>query len=204
MSIGEDIKSVIQELGTPITILQRDGSTVTGEYIDYDNYYEQSTEFIRQFCYSGDFQYDSVAIPGDIIQFSTQNLMLMNKKHTRFENDVVDSSCFLIECNNFGKFLRSVNTRNVTTKKLTAAWSTIVKDSLYGLLISRKAENEEIGGLSNIIEKYTLFVPAGTTILPGDRWFPSRTVLTEYYEVLTVDTYRFDGILTIGLIEDSR
>ncbi len=201
--IGPDIKDVLQELGTPFTIVKLDGSEITGEYLDYEMYYEQSTEFIRQFAYSGDFQYDSKVRGGDLIQFDNKNFLMMNVKKTLFENEPVDYSNFFILCNSVGRVSKAVKTRDPVTRKNVIIWETVF-DSVNGCMVSTAANTDALGSVNIINEKFTLFTQGFSGIISGYRYYPDITDLTEYYHILSIDKYRFSGMLTMKLIEDSR
>jgi len=201
--IGEDIKEVLQELTTPFVISKLTGSPISGEFLDYEMYFDQSTEFIRQFCYSGTFQYDTQIEQGDLITFDSKNFLMMNVKKTLFENEVVDYSNFFILCNSLGKFSRGVEARSATTKEIGITW-TNVQDNVNGCMLSRAVSEENIGAMQTIDDKFALYTQGYTTIRPGDRYYPDRTVATEYYQVISVDKYRFTGLLSISLSEDSR
>ncbi len=201
--IGPDIKDVLQELGTPFTIVKLDGSEITGEYLDYEMYYEQSTEFIRQFAYSGDFQYDSKVRGGDLIQFDNKNFLMMNVKKTLFENEPVDYSNFFILCNSVGRVSKAVKTRDPVTRKNVIIWETVF-DSVNGCMVSTAANTDALGSVNIINEKFTLFTQGFSGIISGYRYYPDIADLTEYYHILSIDKYRFAGMLTMKLIEDSR
>ena len=201
--IGQDIKEVLQELTTPFVMTKIDGSTVVGEYLDYEMYFEQSTEFIRQYAYSGTFQYDTLIEQGDLITFDNKNFLMMNVKKTLFENEVVDYSNFFIEANTFGRFSRAGEVRDPSTLKLGIVWA-VVQNNVYGTMVVNAPNTEILGSTEVIKDRYTLFVQGFSTIQPGDRWYPDITDLTEYYLVKSIDKYRFTGLLTIKLTEDSR
>lgn len=201
--IGPDIKDVLQELGTPFTITKLDGSVITGEYLDYEMYFEQSTEFIRQFAYSGDFQYDSEVEGGDLIQFDNKTFLMMNVKKTLFENEAVDYSNFFIFCNSLGRISKAVSTRDPDTKINSIVWET-VQDNVHSCMVSTAPNTEDIGSMSNINDKFTLFTQGFPGLVSGYRYYPDITDLTEYYHIMTIDKYRFAGMLTMKLIEDSR
>lgn len=201
--IGEDIRDVLQELGTPFTIVKLDGSIILGEYLDYEMYFEQSTEFIRQFCYSGDFQFDTQIAQGDLIQFDNKNFLMMNVKKTLFENEVVDFSNFFIECPSLGTFSRFGETRDPVSRALTTTWTTL-HDSVPGTMTVKSQAVDRLSGMETRNDRYRLFTQGFTDIRVGDRWYPDRSVLTEYYQINAVDRFRFIGLLAISLIEDSR
>lgn len=301
--IGEDIKDVLQELGTPFTIIHVNGDSVSGESLDYEMYFEQSTEFIRQNCYSGDFQFDTQIVQGDLILFDNKKFLMMNVKKTLFENEVVDFSNFFVETNVLGRFSKSFETRDSSLKKVTIwldnkevqhitdatpieddvyaltfgeitlttaalsasattsdlaealrvsdspdyesmpfvlthdtgklvlSWketgdivdsAVMVKtvgsgtpvtsdfisgedrDSIPGTMLVSPPSNEEMESVDIILDKYTLFTQAHNYVVPGDRWYPDINDQDEYFKVLSVDKYRFDGLLSIKLTEDIR
>lgn len=201
--IGPDIKDVLQELGTPFTIIKLDGRVITGEYLDYEMYYEQSTEFIRQYAYSGDFQYDSEVTGGDLIQFDNKTFLMMNVKKTLFENEAVDYSNFFIQCNSLGRISKAVKTRDPVTKRNAIVWETVF-DNVYGSMVTNAPNTESLGMSDTINDKFTLFTQGYSGVISGFRYYPDLEDLTEYYHILTIDKYRFDGMLNMRLIEDSR
>ena len=300
--IGEDIKDVLQELGTPFKIIHVNGDSVEGESLDYEMYFEQSTEFIRQHCYSGDFQYDTEIVQGDLIEFDSKKFLMMNVKRTLFENEVVDYSNFFVETNVLGRFSSSVEVRDPITLKKNIVWPNIyeiqhitdatpVENDIYeltwdgvtlvsaalgadpttadlaeALRVSNPTDyadmpfiltddtdalvltwkkigviedlvsmvkstgsgtpvasvytigrasipanmsvlapmHEEMGEMKVTQDKYTLFVQGFSYIKAGDRWYPDLDDPEEYYKILSVDKYRFTGLLSIKLIEDIR
>ncbi len=201
--IGPDIKDVLHELGTPFTLIKLDGSKITGEYLDYEMYYEQSTEFIRQFAYSGDFQYDSQVEAGDLIQFDNKTFLMMNVKKTLFENEPVDYSNFFILCNSVGRISKAVKTRNAITKKNEIVWTTVF-DNVYSCMVPLSPNTDTLGSVEIINDKFTLFTQGFVGVKSGYRYYPDINDLTEYYHILNIDKYRFAGMLTMKLIEDSR
>jgi hypothetical protein len=201
--IGEDIKDVLQELGTPFTIIKLDGTVINGESLDYEMYFEQSTEFIRQFAYSGDFQYDSKVTGGDLIQFDNKTFLMMNVKKTLFENEPVDYSNFFIQCNSLGRISKEVSVRDPDTKKKSIVWETVC-DNVYGCMVTNATNTDVLGSTNAINDKYTLFTQGFPGIISGFRYYPDIEDLTEYYQILSTDKYRFEGMLTSKLIEDSR
>lgn len=203
VGIGDDIKDVLQELTTPFRIIPLTGAEIVGEYLDYEMYFEQSTEFIRQYAYSGTFQYDTQVGAGDLITFDNKYFLMMNIKKTLFENDVVDYSNFFIECNVLGRVSRGAEVRDGITKEITVTWNTI-QDNVHGTMVVNAPDDQNLGGVSVIYDKFTLFTQGYTDLQAGDRWYPDVTDLTEYYQILSVDKYRFTGMLTMKLIEDSR
>lgn len=206
MSIGPDITAVFQEVGMPITITHPvAGTVVTGEYFDYDdNFYDTSTEFLRQFGVAGSFQHNSVAVPGDIINFLGTDNLIISSKPTVFEGEVVTIDAFLLICNTLGKFTRlSKSTRN--TKGELVDGATDIYDNVSG------CQYEQIGQTVSASDEMKIFshtevlyVSGYPDVKLGDRWFPDRTDSSEYRKVVKVHKRKFDGCLQIYLDTDSR
>lgn len=201
--IGEDINSVLSELGSPITIYKINGTVVTGEYIDYDFYFDQSTEFIRQNCYSGDFFYDTQADFGDVILVNSLYLLVLNKKATMFEQESVINNCFMVEMNCFGYFARKSETR--VNMERVVAWIPTV-ESVYGLQVENTRDPTSVLApeISTPMVAEDLYIPNRGNILVGDRWYPNTSITTDYYKVANIATRTFKNCLKIKLEPDTR
>lgn len=225
--IGDDIRDVLQELGTPFVLYKKgtdvvlkntpQGATanlyltaglqsleITGECLDYDFYVDQSTEFIRQFCYVGDFQYDSQVRNGDVINFGGKFFLIMNVRQTLFEKLVVDYSNFFIECNTFGKF-SSLTTVRGSNYKSTPIW-TVIHDSVHGVQVER------VGSDLNLTEKnmdismnrFTLYTQDFPDVKVGDRWYPSVNDDSLYFKIIEVNAHRFPNMLVCKIEAEAR
>lgn len=201
--IGEDINSVLSELGSPITIYKIDGSVITGEFIDYDFYYDQSTEFIRQNCYAGDFFYNTQADFGDVVLVNGLYLLVLNRKATMFEQESVINNCFMVETNCYGYFSRQSSVR-VNMEK-TVTWTKTV-ENVYGLQVEsiRDPTNILTPEINTPMVSEDLYVPNKGIILVGDRWYPRTSVSTEYFKVANIATRTFKNCLKIKLEPDTR
>lgn len=203
--IGDDIRDVLQELGTPFTIYRIDGTIITGECMDYDFYADQSTEFIRQFCYSGDFQYDSQVKNGDIITFGDKYFLIMNVRQTLFEREGVDYTNYFIECNTLGKFSRQTPIRGADYKS-TVSWTTL-HDNIHGV----QTESEGMGinsfprqSMDISLNQFNLYTQNYKDIRVGDRWYPSMNDLTIHYKIVQMNAFRFPEMLVCRLEMESR
>lgn len=203
VGIGDDLKEVLQDIGTPFTIYPLVGTAITGEYLDYETYFDSSTEFRRQFCFSGDFHYDSAVEEGDIISFDSKYFLVINVKKSMFENIAVDHSNFFIQCNTLGKITRSTEVRNPTTYKTAITWPSIHED-VRAVQTEFTPSSEEEKGMDIVINRYTLYCQAFTDIYVGDRWYPSQDVSTEFYKIVSITTYKFPGILVCELEKEAR
>jgi hypothetical protein len=206
VGIGGDIKDVLQELATTLTIYKRDGSTVTGEKIDYEHYFDQSTEFIRQWCYSGDFQYDTQAEEGDNLYFDGNYFLLLNLKRTLFEDEPVDSSGFFVVCNcTNGVIKKPVQTRNSTTKKLETVWTVVttgIKCLIHGGDLAYERRGDIVMG--NPVGGYNLFCPNNTAYKEGYRFYPDAEDTTVFYKITRVKRFRYRNVFFCDLEDEAR
>jgi hypothetical protein len=203
MSIGPDIKEVLQELGSPLTIYKVDGTTITGEYLDYESYYDSSTEFRRQFCYSGDFQYDSAVAEGDIISFDSKFFLMLTIRKEMFENSTVDYQNFFVECNSIGRLSKQVKTRDPASYSEDIVW-TASHDSIHALHFENSPSFEEETGMDFVNNQLTVYIQNYTDVIIGDRWYPDVTDLTVYYRIAAVLQNTYRNIHVCKLEDDSR
>lgn len=202
--IGEDISEVLAELGTPMTIIRRSGSNITGEYFDFEAYHEHSTDFIRQNCFSGTFAHNSAVVSGDIIFAYSVYYLILNIKATLFEQERVVLDSFFVECNTIGKFARwNPGTRNSKEEKV-GSWDDVATD-VHGLELEETG-NQDVVAESAILSNSTdvLYTTEIPELRIGDRWYPDLDDLSEFYNVAKIRKRRYKGCYKITLTEDSR
>ena len=203
--IGEDIKDVLAELGTPITIYKLDGSIITGEYIDAENYYKHSTDFIRQNVWTCDLSYDSQIADGDIIDMDGRWVVVMNVKDTKFEQEKVINNAFLVETNCLGKFTRQVTTRDTDTLEQTTVWEDVQID-VRGVQVEhiRNPSYEMTEEMKEAAVRELLYVQKFDDIRVGDRWYPDQTDTTEFYKIVNKSSRVYAGLYRLNLEQDTR
>lgn len=203
MSIGPDIKDVLQELGTDIVITKLNGSTVSGEKIDYEHYYEGSDYFRRQFCFAADFQYDSQATVGDLISFDDKTFLLLNSRKEMFENSAVDYQNFLVECNCIGRVSKRTETRNETSYDKEITYTTL-HDNIYFAFFENEPDFNDEKGMEFVDNQLTMYCQNHSDIKIGNRVYPNVSDLTEYYKIISIQKYKFNDCLVCKLDEDAR
>lgn len=201
--IGADIKDVLAELGTPITIYKPDGTEITGEFIDYENYFEQSTEFIRQNVYSADLSFDTQTGFGDLLFIDGLWCLVMNLKGTKFEQEMVIQNCFLVETNVLGQFQRRTSTRE-NMEKVTQ-WP-VVRDNVRGLQLEdvRRPVQKVTEELNVPLINDILYMSRYMDIQVGDRWVPEIANQDEYYTVTNIIDRVYQGMFRVNLGADTR
>jgi len=196
MSFGPDIKEVLQDIGTSITIL-RDAGNVTGEYVYYKTNRQVTKPFVREYFLEATFQHDSVANSGDIIQFNsdTRVFMLAVKTPRNFESEAFDSQCTILKCNVSGELFRLAYSGEAYSDdyELEFNWAS-VKDDCYGLLTEElfgnyMSQDSPAGQLLN--KGMLLYVPSSVGIQPLDRYVP---VSGEAFKVEEVERYVYQGV----------
>ena len=204
--IGDDIKEVLNELGTTATVTRFNG-TVIQEKIDYENFPTHSSEFIRQFFYTATLQYDTALQIGDPILFQSVNGIITNIAYSDFENELVDRTASIFRCNVRGVLKRYTEANNANYVKILN-WQVASGNptSLYALQYENKfgfqeVFHEEIQAF--LQEQHVLVLPGGLSVREGDRWYPVWNSTSEYYRISAIETRRL-GVPICTLKEDTR
>jgi len=204
MSIGPDIKSTLEEVGSSYTIL-RDSGNITGEYTWTKANAQVTKPFIREFFLEGWFSYDTEAVVGDIVEMniSGKKFLVMNKTPDLLENQIYRYSVVLYMCNIVADVLRPTDQEPDDRWRVTTLWSTIasqinclITTPLYGHELTRE---DEIGLLG--ISVYEMYAATSLGIIALDR---IRISSNQYYKVETVKPWRYEGVDVFELREDTR
>ena len=209
MSAATSIKNGLRKAGISITIL-RDSGDVTGEYANVEPNQQVTKPFIKEFFLEALMSYDTVAIPGDVIEFDTSGdrYLLMNKIPSFVKNAVILNDGVLYKCNISGELFRpsGEDAWDSEYRKRTQ-WETVSGDTgltchalqtepLHGIEIESDNELGQIG-----IENHELYVSSSFGIRQLDRFQPGSG---EYYKVSSVKKRRFPGVDVALLEEDTR
>jgi len=209
MSLGEDIKEAIEDVGVGFTVL-RDAGNISGEYLDFEISKQVTKPFIREYFLSSTLSYETDVITGDVIRFdpTDDNYLVMNKTPELFENSVIGYDCILYKANVSGELLRPSGetwdaTWDTETYHKTPEWETIKAEcyalqteALYGHDLDTDEELAMIG-----VENHELYIPHSVGVQVLDRYQPASG---EYYRVETIKTRRYSGVDVCELGEDRR
>lgn len=203
MSIGVDIASVINELGTLATIIRT--PTNLTEKIMYEVDEKSTNSFTREYYLTASFIYNSVIVSGDVIQFNSNSHLVANKTPDNFENSTVENLGVLYKCNlpSTAKVLIPGQTQNATTYEITPSW-TVRKALAYGLLYQDTRgtlKNEMSPTGKDPVFQLLCLVPASYGVVQDDRLLVTST---EYYRVQDIEKYQYPGIHVLSLVEDNR
>lgn len=208
MSIGLDIKLVLEEIGTAFNIKTPSGEAdTTGGYLDYEMNRQVTKPFIREFFLESVFPYDTDVITGDVIELqdgTVRRFMIMNKTVENLEGEGLAHEAVMYLCNVSGELLRpSGEVFDSHTYRRDTAWEEVQTES-YALLTDRLfgtdlLQDEELGQIG--IEAQVLYIPHRVGARPLDRYQPTSG---EYYKIELVAERRFPGVDVCYLAEDTR
>ena len=204
MSIGPDLKEVLSDVGTAYKII-RDSGDITGEYLDFEMNAQVTKPFIKEFFLDAVLAYDTVAVLGDIIEFTASNerYLIMNKTPEMFENQVISYGVVLYKTNVLVTILRPseptwrrYDYRQITTWTSIKTIDALLTTPLFGNFLDT---DEELGLIG--MEKGELYLPSSVGIIDLDRvWIDA----TEYYRVESVKRRRYPGVDVVDVGNDTR
>jgi hypothetical protein len=203
VAISDDIREVLEEVGTAITINSNSETPTTGWYVDFESYPDQSTLFVRMFLKMGSLAATCPAINGDIVAFGGTTYLITNHVPTMFENAVVENIVIFYRCNVLGTIENHSDTPAYDANyERTSEWVTVGTDIPICMVEKQLLPNPEISedlyrtsSITNIV-----YLSDQYPVLRGDR----ITVNGNPFLIETVGVYELDGILVCGVTEDHR
>lgn len=207
MSIGPDIKEVLEEIGSPFTILRT--TTISGEYLRHKPNKQVTKPFILEFFLETELAYDTQVVPGDVINVPTLNskYLVMHRQGLDLEGEVYKYDSILYKANVSGEILREVLSGDddadfVQTYHRETVW-TSVKTTAYGLLtesfFGNELDQQDFAQLK--IARNELYLPSSYGIRVMDRYSPASG---EYYKVTAVKKRVYSSVDVVNVEEDTR
>jgi|GEM_PF-4735281 hypothetical protein len=204
MTIANDIKEVLEEVGTAMTLHHPDGSATTGLFIDPTSYPDQSTLFIRMFARRGSIAADSPVQMGDIVSFSGTYFLVTNLVPETFENAVVENIALFYRCNVVGSVLEySDNPQYDENYERLSPWKPIAENIRACFVEKALVQDDTMmeGVMSNTQGTMILYIPAIYKAKIGDRWQCSDGC---NFKILQVNAYELDNVLVCMADKDDR
>lgn len=203
MSIASDMRGIIREVGTVLSILRN--VEISGEYAEFKTNSQVTKPFIREHFLEGRLPYDSDIVPGDVVKSAPTSDVLLAMNITDFilENTCVYKESVFYRCNVSGELLRSSGeVRNPFTLQLQPVYM-LIKQNCYGVISDTEVgtdilQNEKIGQIETT--KQFLFVPRSVGIKPLDIYIPYSG---EYYKVESIEKFRFPAVDFCVLVENT-
>jgi len=201
--IGLDIAEVINELGVTATIFR--SPTNLTEKIVYEVNELSANAFLRENMLNCSFQYQTVIVTGDIIQFHSQKYLVINTTADDFEDAITEYAGVLYKCNlPIGALLLTPTTSvDPITFATTQGWS-IRKSNVDGLLTQDKRSSEVDRDTSTgkvLTFALECFVPSRYGAEVGDRLYLTATT---YYRVQDIEKYRLPNTDVLYVVKDDR
>lgn len=215
VSLGEDIKAVVMEVGLSYNI-EREMETISGEYLDYEENTQMTKPFTFQHFLFVKLFFDTQVVPGDVIRFlvDKRRYLVMSALPELFENEIIETSAVLYRCNVIGSLLRPSGETDTYSYKRKTSWLPIktnfpalLTDKLYATRLDEETHDFVAVDITGLI----LYVPAYVKPIPLDRFVvsgesPYRGAISgeEKYKVTSLETHSFDGVSVVYLEEDTR
>lgn len=205
MSTASSIKKALQKVGLSYTI-ERSGGNISGEYLIYDTSILSSRIFVKEHAIDSMMAYDTQALPGDVLLFSTnQHYLVAHKNPEVLLNTVIFYDAALLKCNiNNGKILRMSGETWGTNYRKVPVFAE-VKTSLRGICTEATISDptdlmeEKYGNI--FTDKLHLYLASGEDLRALDRFEPRSG---EYFKVEAVREWVYPGIQIAELSEDKR
>ena len=205
MSVGEDIKEAIEEVGSAYTIL-RDSGNITDE-IGLLEYSAQVTKPLTIESFRrGTMGFDTQIVTGDVIEFGIidQRFIVTNTMPDMFENAIVQYDTVLYKCNiESGELMRPSGEAWSSAYHKESQWETVKAgcnamqvSALYGNDLATDEELALIG-----LQKDEVLIPHSYGAQVLDRWQPYSG---EFYLVSTIETRRYPNVDVLIVENDQR
>ena len=207
MSIGPDLAEVYEEVGTSIKILKPDGSTVLGEFLDFDINRQVTKPFIREFFIEASFSYITVVAGGDVVEFIVdgRKFLIMNLTPEFFENQIINNNAVLYKCNEVATIKRLTKADWNVDYKREITWPNVAVD--VPILLTERFFGTGLGAVEpkDFMEYDSLdnqmYISGYYGVKPLDRVWLSDT---EFFQVDFVERRKFEGVWSCVLSEDTR
>jgi len=208
MSVGDDIKEAIVDVGSTYTIV-RDAGNVAGEYglLEYSSQVTKpiTIEHFRRAMIA----YDTDMITGDVVEFDAtgHRFLVTNIMPDLFENAVVHYESVLYKCNvTSGELFRPSGEtwddpmdqyhRDPQWETVKAGCNAMQVAALYGNDLETENELALLG-----LQKDEVLLPHSVGAQVMDRWQPYSG---EYYMVTTIESRRYPDVDVLIVEEDRR
>ena len=203
MSLGTDIKEVIVEVGSAITLKR--SSDVDGGYLDFTIPKQASRSFVQEFIIEAHLPYDTIAVEGDVVEFMDgSRYMIVHHKAEILEGAISEYVDVLYKCNVSGELFRPTGESEFDSNyRRRTTWTSVTSDC-FALMTDRVAgtqlvSDEPIG--QNQTGTMFLYVPNSVGIEVLDRYMSQSG---EYYTVESVLPRQFGSIDMCLLQRDTR
>lgn len=207
MSIGPDLKEVLDEVGTAYTIYKPSGIIVEGEYLDADINRQVTKPFIREFFVEAFMPHDTQTVEGDLVEFNLdgRRSLVMNLTPELFENEIIAYGAVLYKCNEKATIQRLDKAGWDSGYKRERAWVDLFTD--IDILLTERFFGTGMGVIEpqdlleyGIVDNQ-MYISSYYDVQPLDRIWISET---EFFQVDFVERRKFNAVYSCALIGDTR
>jgi len=215
MSIADEIRAVLQEVGSEMTIRKPGGTLVTGEFLDDNSHTEHTNPMIGAFFFDLNLQAPTAAVVGDTLIWGSDphqaEVILTAIAPQMFENEVVEyiASGYVVNAKGaFWKYDQDAVANEANKYDPVPAWVQLypgveihgaVMDQMYRSM-AKPAANES---MDVSVIRLQLFISSYfTDIAMGMQW--RSAVGGVVYKVDHIEDNNFIGIRSVFLTEDTR
>ena len=213
MSIASEIKSVLQEVGSSITVRKWDGTLVTGEFIDDTSHTEKEKPIAQSFFFNLSLHHPTAIEVGDTVIWGTSphimEILVTAIAPQFFAREIVEYIASGFVVNAKGAFYSF----NQETDDATSDYDEVPKwlpvypsIETHATMIDSTLKDmlQAIGGQSMdvALDRPVLFVSSKfSNIAMGMQW---RSTTGSMYKVNTVGDNSYIGIRAVFLSEETR
>jgi hypothetical protein len=214
MSIADEIKEVLQEVGSAIVIRKPIGTEISGEFIDSNDHAEHTNPNIRAFFYDLNLHSPTSAEIGDTLIYGVApfqvEILLTVIAPQMFENQVVEylASGYVVNTKGaFWQYDQDGEANEANDFDPVPGWSVVypgieihgtIMDRLYRSMVKQIADDS----MDVAVEKLQLFISDHFVgVKMGMQW---RSVDGRVYRVEHIEDHNFVGIRVVFLAEENR
>ena len=209
--IGEDILSVLEELGSKVSIYKYSTQRTYEEFVDTNYEVNHVYPWTSHYMMKCDFGYNTQAESGDLLTFiddmqhPTRYIIVALAKE-RFEQQVIAKEGVVYMCNSIVQIQRRQEATDPSTYDTVVTWPIVYSGEyafITGLLDSNKEFTRNFGEFS--IDSNQMYLSASIDIREDDRCIiNSDNISCEIYQVASVEKDYLPGVFICKIKEDNR
>ncbi len=209
MSIADEVRAVLQEVGSAATVRQPNGVVSATDYIDDNSHSEHTNPSVRAFFIDLNIQHPTQVTVGSTVSWGTTELLITSMSPQMFENEVVEYVASGYIVNTRGSFWEPDQEADPDTDDYDSPpeWAELytgleirgtIMDRLYRSAvkaIAKESMDVTVGKLQMYISDYF------SLIAMGMQW---RSQSGRVYRVEHIEDHNFPGIRAVFLTEETR
>jgi len=206
--LGEDIRSVIHEVGEPCEVYDHVTKTITSDFVDFKRFWGTRIPFENEFQVLVSFAYNTTSKPGDRIKLLSDGTfyLISNDVSEYFEGEVITKESFMYKCNSTFSSKRKGEPRRNDNYKLVSGYDYVVENEhcLFSGMLEwgHKLIDNDIYGRFQL-KKRKFIVSSDLDVKINDivEVIPWRSTDMETWMVELVEANRLEGIKICDLGE---